>query len=170
MTQQFISSSGFLHCDEPPISFLTMDPQQHPVESPVSFGRRCAVLNLDLMSILIDPVTDTDEGHAFLSSCVRWNDAVHRKDPRPLTIFTSLFFSTPIQAELAHHDAPFTVLVRSFDTFQASFPGVQIDSRFVVDEKDIVLQKTRWYAGAGNALEQILRAQNIDTVVIVSTN
>ncbi|KIX05969.1 uncharacterized protein Z518_03943 [Rhinocladiella mackenziei CBS 650.93] len=44
---------------------------------------------------------------------------------------------------------------------------VQIDSLFAVDERDIVVQKTRWYAGAGNSWEQILRAQNIDTVVIV---
>ena len=148
-----------------------MDPEQQPAESPVLLGRRYAILNLDLMSILIDAVKDTDEGQTFISSCVRWNDAVHRKDPRPLTIFTSLFFSTPSQPELAHNDdTPFTKLVRSFDTFQVGSPGVQIDPRFVVDEKDIVLQKTRWYAGAGNALEQILRAQNIDSVVIVSVD
>lgn len=30
----------------------------------------------------------------------------------------------------------------------------------------MVLQKTRYYAGAGNGLEEILRAQRIDTVVL----
>jgi nicotinamidase-related amidase len=48
--------------------------------------------------------------------------------------------------------------------------GVQIASNFTVDERDIVLQKTRWYAGAGNSLEQILKAQNIDTVIIVCSH
>ena len=144
-----------------------MDPEQQPAESPVSLRRRYAILNLDLMSILIDAVWDTDEGQTFISSCVRWNDAVHRKDPRPLTIFTSVFFSTPSQPELAHDDdMPFSKLVRSFDTFQVGSPGVQIYSRFVVDEKDIALQKTTCYAGAGNAVEQILKGQNIDSFVI----
>lgn len=36
-----------------------------------------------------------------------------------------------------------------------------------MDEKDLVLQKTRWSASTGNALEQILKAQNITTLIIV---
>lgn len=44
----------------------------------------------------------------------------------------------------------------------------QIYSDFSVDETagDVVLQKTRYYAGTGNALEEILRAQGIDTVIL----
>jgi nicotinamidase-related amidase len=135
---------------------------------PFSFGCRYAVLNLDLMSILIDAAKGTAEGRTFISNCVRWNDAVHAKETRPLTIFTSLF-SHQSQLELAvNENAPFTKLVRNFNaTFEKGSRDVQIDPSFVVDEQDIVLQKTRWYAGMGNALEQILRAQNIDTVVIV---
>ncbi|KAL1854497.1 hypothetical protein Daus18300_011418 [Diaporthe australafricana] len=35
-----------------------------------------------------------------------------------------------------------------------------------MDKGDVFLRKTRWYAWAGNRLEQILRAQNVDTVTI----
>lgn len=141
---------------------------QRSADAVLDFGQHYAVLNLDWMSILMDAIKDTPEGQAFISNCSRWNSAVHAKDPRPITIFTSLFFSNASQPELHKHErSPFTKLVRSYHTFESKSPGVQIDSRFLVDEKDIMLQKTRWYAGAGNALEQILKAQNIDTVIIV---
>ena len=42
------------------------------------------------------------------------------------------------------------------------FPAFHVDVR----DGDAVLEKTRYYAGAGNALEEILRAQEIRTVVI----
>ncbi|KAJ3544897.1 hypothetical protein NM208_g2785 [Fusarium decemcellulare] len=118
------------------------------------------------MKILIDSVKNTPEGEAFLSNCIRWNEAVHNKDPRPLTVFISLYFSNDSQPELAGVHAPFTKLVRGFHLCVKGSPAVEIDSRFVVDEKDTLLQKTRWYAGMGNALEQILKAQKIDTVII----
>jgi nicotinamidase-related amidase len=135
-------------------------------EGHLSFGQHYAVLNLDWISLLIDGIKDTNVGQEFITNCVRWNDAVHQKDPRPLTIFTSLWFSNPSQPELAK-GSPFTRLLQGYGTFETGSSGVQIDSNFMVDEKDIILQKTRWYAGAGNSLEQILRAQNINTVIIV---
>ncbi|KAF4472495.1 Isochorismatase hydrolase [Fusarium albosuccineum] len=135
-------------------------------QSPLSLGRNFAILNLDLMTILIDAVKDTPEAQSFISNCIRWNDAVHNKDPRPLTLFTSLYFSNDSQPELAGVHAPFTKLVKGFHPCVKGSPAVEIDSRFAVDDKDTLLQKTRWYAGMGNALEQILKAQNIDTVVI----
>jgi nicotinamidase-related amidase len=135
-------------------------------EGNLIFGQRYAVLNLDWMSLLIDSVKDTTVGQEFITNCSRWNDAVHKKNPRPLTIFTSLFFSSSAQPELAK-ESPFTRLLQGYGTFEKGSSGVQIDSNFMVDEKDVILQKTRWYAGADNALEQILRAQNIDTVIIV---
>jgi len=147
-----------------------MSPTQQAGSGLLSFGQRYAVLNVDWMAILIDAVKDAPEGEAFISSCSRWNDAVHKKNPRPLTLFTSLFFSNPSQPELAKHDkAPFARLLQSHGgTFENESAGVQIHSRFAVDDEDIVLQKTRWYAGAGNALEQILKARDIDTIIIVS--
>jgi len=135
-------------------------------EGHLSFGQHYAVLNLDWISFLIDGIKDTSVGQEFITNCVKWNDAVHQKDPRPLTIFTSLLFSNSSQPELAK-GSPFTRLLQGYGTFETGSSGVQIDSNFMVDEKDIILQKTRWYAGAGNSLEQILRAQNINTVIIV---
>lgn len=130
-----------------------------------TFGQRYAVLNLDLMTVLIDVVKDTAAGEIFISSCSRWNNAVHQKDPRPLSIFTSLNFNNG-EPELAK-GASFTKLVHSFGTFPAGSTAVEISPEFSIDDRDIVLQKTRWYAGASNGLELILRANNIDTVIIV---
>ncbi|KAI1406861.1 cysteine hydrolase family protein [Hypoxylon sp. FL1857] len=134
------------------------------MEGPLTFGKNYAVLNLDLMAVLIDAVKDTTEGQAFISNCSRWNDAVHKQDPQPLVIFTTLFFG-PGRPELAE-GKPFHRLVEAFDPFEAGSATVRIAPHFTVGEKDIVLQKTRWYAGAGNSLEQILKAQNIDTVIL----
>ncbi|KAK6345530.1 hypothetical protein TWF718_007442 [Orbilia javanica] len=132
-----------------------------------SLNKKYAILNLDWMTILIDAVKNTPEGQEFITNCSRWNDAVHVKSPRPMTIFTTLFFSNKSQPELHKNgEAPFTKQVKGYGLFEAGSLGVEIDPRFLVDENDIVLQKTRWYAGAGNALEQILRAQNVDTVII----
>lgn len=142
-----------------------MVPKQQDRGSALTFGKSYAVLNLDFMTILIDAIKDTTEGKAFISNCSLWNNAVHSKDPRPLVIFTTLFFN-PGELESVK-DAPFSKLVRSFGPFAAGTPEVQIASQFTVDEKDVILQKTRWYAGAGNELEQLLKAQDIDTVILV---
>jgi nicotinamidase-related amidase len=120
------------------------------------------------MSLMIDGIKDTAAGKAFISNTSRWNDGVHQKGPQPLTIFMSFFFSNPSQP-VVPLGAPFTKLLQAFGTFTKESPGVQIDSHFPVDEKDIVLQKTRWYACAGNSLEQILRAQDIDTVIVCNS-
>ncbi|KAI0105381.1 cysteine hydrolase family protein [Hypoxylon sp. NC0597] len=134
------------------------------MEEPLTFGKNYAVLNLDLMAILIDSVKHTPEGRVFISNCSRWNDAVHKEDPQPLVIFTTLFFN-PGRPELAE-GKPFHRLIDAFDLFEAGSAAVQITRHFMIGEKDIVLQKTRWYAGAGNGMEQILKAQNIDTVIL----
>ncbi|KAI1372493.1 cysteine hydrolase family protein [Hypoxylon crocopeplum] len=143
---------------------MASPPEQQFVESALTFGKSYAILNLDLMSILIDSIRGTTEGLVFIFNCSRWNDAVHRKGPRPLIVFTSLFFD-PGELELAK-GAPFGKLVERFGSFASDSPGVQIASDFTVDEQDIILQKTRWHAGTGNSLEQILRAQKIDTVIL----
>ncbi|KAF4835465.1 hypothetical protein CGCSCA4_v012590 [Colletotrichum siamense] len=138
----------------------------HPTgEGIPTFGKRFAILNLDLMAIMFDSIKDTDEGKLFVSNCIRWNEAVHQHHPRPLTIFTTLCFSNSSQPELAR-PSPFANLIDELGDFVKGSPEVQIDKSLKLDEKDIVLHKTRWYAGAGNALEQILKAQGINTIVI----
>lgn len=135
--------------------------------SPLTFGKGYAILNLDFMNILFDIAKTAPEGQRFVSNCTRWIDAVHKRDDRPLNIFTTLYFSNPSQAELPD-GAPFTKLVNGFATFDEHSLIVKVPSYFNIDDKDIVLQKIRWYGGAGNVLEDILKNNNIDTVVIVS--
>lgn len=138
---------------------------QHFGEGALTFGKSYAVLNLDFMTSLMDSIKDTAEGRAFISNCSLWNDAVHSKSPRPLVVFTTLFFN-PGELESVK-DAPFSKLIRDFGPFAAGSAEVQIAPQFTVDEKDVILRKTRWYAGAGNDLEQILGARDIDTVIVV---
>lgn len=133
--------------------------------SPLSFGSNCAILNLDWMTILIDAVKNTPDGQAMIANCTEWNDAVHLKTPRPLTIFSTLSFS-PNQYEVAS-DSPFASLIAPSGDFKDDSSEVRICDVFKVDEKDLILRKTRWSATTGSALEQILKAQNIKTVVIV---
>jgi nicotinamidase-related amidase len=115
--------------------------------------------------VLIDAVKDTPEGQAFIANCSRWNDAVHQKDRRPLTIFSTLSFHHG-QPEV-RADTPFAKLIAPFATFENGSPETQIDSCFKLDGKDILLHKKRWSATTGSSLEQILKAKGIDTVIIV---
>jgi nicotinamidase-related amidase len=131
----------------------------------VSFGQNFAILNLDWMPLLINAVEETTEGKTLINNYIQWNDAVHHKVRRPLTIFTTLAFNRG-QPEL-ESNTPFAKLIAPFGSCEDGSPNVGIDSRFTLDEKDTVLRKTRWAATTGNNLEQILRAQHIDTVVIV---
>lgn len=103
----------------------------------------------------------------MIENLSKWNDAVHSKSDRPpLTVFTILAFN-PGQPELKTN-TPFAKLIAPFGTLEAESPSVEIYPHFQVDDKDVVLRKTRWSATTGNNLEQILNAQGIDTVVIVS--
>ena len=137
-----------------------------PRNDPVSFGKRFAVLNLDWMGLLLNAVEGAPEGKQLIENLSQWNEAVHAKSDRPLTVFTTLAFH-PGQPEL-EANKPFARLIEPFGTFEDGTPGVEIDKRFHIDHRDVVLRKTRWSATTGNHLEQILKAQNIDTVIIVS--
>lgn len=131
----------------------------------LSFGDNYAVLNLDWMSVLINAVKDTHEGQSMIENFSKWNNAVHQKSPRPLTVFSTLSFN-PGQPEVQPNSS-FANLIAPYGEFRNDSPGVQIDGLFKVDEEDVVLRKTRWSATMGNSLEQILRARNIKTVIIV---
>ena len=131
------------------------------------FGKRFAILSIDLMNTLINGIQEAPRAAEFIGSTQAWLDAVHELDPQPLSIFTSLAFVKPSYPELPQGTA-FANLVRGSSNFTDGGAEVQIDSRFDVTARDILLHKTRWYAGAGNSLEQILSAQQIDTVILVS--
>lgn len=63
--------------------------------------------------------------------------------------------------------APFTELIQSTGDLDQGSAGMKIASSFKFDNKDIVLRKTRWFAGIGNNLEDLLRDHGIDTIVLV---
>ncbi|KAL4735321.1 Isochorismatase-like protein [Aspergillus similis] len=136
----------------------------HTPHTPLTFDAPYAILNLDWMTALITAIENTPQGQAFTSNCKHWNDAVHDMEDRPPTIFTSLSFN-PNQPEV-QPGSPFAKLIAPYGEFTAGSHRVQIDKRFQIDKSDIVLQKTRWSATAGNPLEPILRAKGIRSVVV----
>ncbi|PSK35894.1 hypothetical protein B9Z65_5709 [Elsinoe australis] len=143
--------------------FPTFVPSTVPSNETLSFGSNYAVLNLDLINGIVGSVVNTSQGDAFISNTARWIDAVHALNPPPLSIFTRIFFSTPQKPEIGPK-APFAQVGGALGT--SDDPLTQIYPAFTVEENDAVLAKIRYYAGAGNALEEILSSQGIDTVVL----
>lgn len=135
------------------------------VTNELSFKRHYAVLNLDLITSIVAPIANSSSGQTFIDNTAYWISAVHAQHPPPLQLFTRVYFSGPYRAELQTGSA-FAALASFVGNI--TDPGTQIYPAFDVDEAagDVVLQKTRTYAGAGNALEEILRAQRITTVVL----
>ena len=136
----------------------------HPAGA--TLDRQYAVLNLDFMYALTKGLRTSTEGRSFLLSCKRWVDAVHAKTPQPLVIYTTLYFHNDTRPELAS-GSPFSRLIEKLEPLAKSCPGAQIGPDLTPTGRDILLQKTRLYAGSGNALDQILRAQNIKAVILV---
>lgn len=135
-------------------------------ETQVDFGPKYAILHLDWTTLMCGAADNAPEGRLMMSNCMKWNDAIHSKAERPLTIFTTLAFRRG-QHELVS-DSAFGRLVSQFGSFEEGSPIVDIDPRFAKDDRDIFLQKTRWSATSGSNLEQILRAKEIKTVILVS--
>lgn len=143
--------------------FPTYIPSTIPCNETLSFGSNYAVLNLDLINALVGSVANTTEGEAFINSTATWIDAVHAQSSPPISIFTRIYFSTPERLEVGP-DAPFAQDVSALGN--SSDPNTEIYPAFTVETDDAVLQKVRYYAGAGNSLEEILSSQGIDTVVL----
>ena len=140
-------------------------PSTVPSNEALSFGQHYAVLNLDLINALVSGVANTTAGMQFIANTARWIDTVHAQKPPPLSIFTRIYFSNARQPEIGP-DSPFRKVGAMLGT--SSDPETEIYPAFHVDEAagDTVLQKTRYYAGAGNALQEILSTQKIDTVIL----
>src|SRR5688572_21203520 len=119
-----------------PTGAYRLDFDKMTQETP-SFGNKYAVLNLDLMNILVDAVRSDPAGQAFIANCSRWIDAVHNKPEPPLTIFTSLFFSDATQPEVKK-GAPFAKLISSFGSFVKGTPPTEIAPEFPVKDSDLV--------------------------------
>lgn len=137
-------------------------------DTTLSFGKNYAVLNLDLITALVSPLNGSAAGNQFIASVAKWNDAVHKVQPQPLTIFSRIYFSTTQTPEVGPN-APFGAAIAGLGNVTSSSPSTEVYPAFRVNTTvDVVIQKTRYYAGAGNGLEEILRTQKIDTVVLVS--
>jgi hypothetical protein len=61
-----------------------------PEDKKFDFGRYYAVLNLDLINVIVEAIEDTPAGKTFINSTAKWIDAVHAQDPAPLSIFTRI--------------------------------------------------------------------------------
>ena len=90
---------------------------------------------------------------------------MHSQTPPPLSIFTRIYYSNARKPEIGP-TTPFAAAGSALRT--SSDPLTEIYPAFHVNESvgDVVLTKTRYYAGTGNPLEEILRAQGIDTVIL----
>jgi nicotinamidase-related amidase len=138
---------------------------QNVSEESVNFGKHYAVLNLDLINAIVTPIAASKEGRKFIKNTAKWIDAVHAVEPAPLSIFTRIYFSSDLKPELKANSG-FADLVEGITTEDDNSTAIYPDFNVKQDTGDIVLAKTRYYAGDGNALEEILRAQKIKTVVL----
>lgn len=139
--------------------------------SKLSFGKYYAVLNLDVENGAVVLYENTTAGKDWISNTACWIDAVHRQQPPPLSIYTAVAYVNSHKPELGVQSGkavPFVsngapALFGAQDT-----KTTEIFKKFHVNETagDVVLPKARFYAGAGNQLEEILRAQRIDTVIL----
>jgi len=136
--------------------------------SSLSFGCHYAVLNLDLITGLVSPYASEPAGQAFIKNMARWIDTVHALDQPPLTIFTRIYFANANKPEVKPGSG-FQKITAALTTEDQA--ATKVYPAFNVSESagDVTLQKTRYYAGTGNTLEQILRDQSIDTVVLSGT-
>ncbi|KAK4695173.1 hypothetical protein P7C70_g8602, partial [Phenoliferia sp. Uapishka_3] len=131
----------------------------------ITFGTNYAVLNLDLINALVSSVNATPSGDLWINSTATWINAVHAQKPQPLTFFSRIYFSTVGQPEIGP-TTPFGAVAKGLGNVTAVNASTEIWPAFKVAKGDVVIQKARYYAGAGNQLEEILRAQKIDTVVL----
>ncbi|KAJ5716233.1 cysteine hydrolase family protein [Penicillium malachiteum] len=136
------------------------------VNGSLSFGSHYAVLNLDLIDALVGSINTTTKGQAFINSTAKWINAVHKQSPPPISIFSRIYFSTSLMPEVSL-SSPFYQAVAEVGNLTESDELSQLYPAFKpLSDYDVVLQKTRYYAGTDNTLVQILRNQKIDTVVL----
>lgn len=132
----------------------------------LSFGQHYAVLNLDLITGLVAGINATTAGQLFINNTANWINIVHQQTPPPLSIFTRIYFSNARKPEVGPN-SPFGLAAAALGNATESSPATQLYPSFKTIEGDVVLRKSRYYAGDGNSLEEILSSQGIDTVILV---
>jgi len=119
-----------------------------------------------MINALVAYVNTTTEGQAWINSTSTWINHVHQQRPAPLSIYTRIYFSTPQRPEIGPN-TPFGAVAAGLGNITSSSVEGQIYPAFKHgNADDVQLQKTRYYAGAGNGLEEILSSQGIDTVIL----
>ena len=159
-------TSTFANNDTPDIGYGNIT-STLPSNSTFDFGQRYAVLNLDMINGIVGSINGTEAGQEWINKTSGWVQAVQQHQPSPpLTIWTRIYFSTDQRPELGL-GVPFSNIAGGFGNITESSPTGELYPAFQPLSSDVVFPKTRFYAGAGNALEQILSANQIDTVVLV---
>lgn len=135
--------------------------------STFSFGQHYAVLNLDLIEGLVSGINTTVSGQAFINNTKTWIDAVHQQTPAPISLWTRIYYSNSQQPEIGPN-SPFRKVTAALpDNGTESSPATQIYHAFSpLPDYDVILRKSRYCAGDGNSLEEILKSQGIDTVIL----
>ncbi|KAL2852563.1 Isochorismatase-like protein [Aspergillus pseudodeflectus] len=134
--------------------------------NPLTFGQNYAVLNLDLINSVVAPLANTTEGRKWINSTATWIDAVHAQSPPPLSIYTRIFYSSGSAPELSP-ETPFYQVASAFGNLTEESSVSQIYPAFAPDsDSDVVLRKSRYYAGDGNSLEEILRVRRVESVIL----
>jgi len=119
-----------------------------------------------MINALVPYVNSTTAGQAWINSTSTWISHVHQQRPAPLSIYTRIYFTTSQRPEIGP-STPFAAAAAGLGNITSSALEGQIYPAFKHDNADdVVLQKTRYYAGAGNGLEEILSSQGINTVVL----
>lgn len=125
--------------------------------STFSFGDRYAVLNLDLINGIVGSINGTQQGQAFINSTLDWVDAVQATEPKPLTVWTRIYFSNSMRPELGV-GVPFSNIAGGFGNITEESETGQLYPAFKPLETDVVLPKTRFYAGEFSVLSCVICA------------
>jgi nicotinamidase-related amidase len=135
--------------------------------SALTLPQTTAFLHLDLLAILISTyASGNPQGESFITAEQTWLSTIHSLNPPPaVNAFTRLYFNNPTNPEIGP-TTPFGAAVAPLLPLLETTPATQISPLFPVYVNDTVLVKTRYYAGAGNQLEIILKAQGITHVVL----
>ena len=122
---------------------------------------------MDYINGIAGGVANTSAGESFIANTGNWIDAVHAQNPPPLSIYTRIYFSASTKPDIGPN-APFASVGGMLGTMDDPLTELVPDLQSRVNQSlnDVVLPKTRYYAGAGTALEEILRTQEIDTVIL----
>ncbi|PWY98315.1 Isochorismatase hydrolase [Testicularia cyperi] len=132
----------------------------------ISFGSNTAVLFLDYVAGIVQGVRGTCDGDAFLNASATWSEAVHQADPKPLIMYSRLYFYSDEKYEVATGLPYGFSQVVSGGNFTQGSNASEIVPEVEPQQGDFVFQKIRYSAIDFNDALLVLRSQNITDVVL----